>query len=75
MFLFDDVEVGCGEIKPFNSDNQLNELDKYRISELCKRQLHGRMGKRNLRMNSSPLELLLLVCYQDRFIIICEANA
>lgn len=36
-------EVGCGEIKPFGKVRELVEMDRARIAEICKRQLHKRM--------------------------------
>ncbi|KAG1169876.1 hypothetical protein G6F46_003049 [Rhizopus delemar] len=39
------VEVGCGELKPFGKAKELIEIDRARIGEVCKRQLHVRMWK------------------------------
>lgn len=37
------VEVGCGEIKPPGKVKELIDIDRARIAEICKRQLHVRM--------------------------------
>jgi hypothetical protein len=40
----DNVEIGCCEIKPFNSDKHKVELDdRIRIAEITKKQLHRRI--------------------------------
>lgn len=37
------AEVGCGEIKPPGKVKELIDIDRARIAEICKRQLHIRM--------------------------------
>lgn len=39
----DGTEIGTGEIKPFNTTDQLVEVDRSRVAESCKRQLHQRL--------------------------------
>ncbi|KAI9361478.1 hypothetical protein BD770DRAFT_383487 [Pilaira anomala] len=39
----DGTEIGTGEIKPFKTCEQLIEIDRSRIVESCKRQLHQRL--------------------------------
>ena len=39
----DGTEIGTGELKPFNTTDQLVEVDRSRIAESCKRQLHQRL--------------------------------
>ncbi|KAL7319935.1 hypothetical protein PS15m_003010 [Mucor circinelloides] len=34
------IEVGCGEVRPPKKTKELIEIDRARIAEICKRQLH-----------------------------------
>ncbi|KAI8364909.1 hypothetical protein BD560DRAFT_332919, partial [Blakeslea trispora] len=45
------IEVGCGEVTPAKKAKELIEIDRARIAEICKRQLHLR-----LQVSSSPKE-------------------
>jgi hypothetical protein len=37
------LEVACGEVKPPGTSEELLDIDRSRVQEHCKRQLHGRM--------------------------------
>ncbi|KAI9361487.1 hypothetical protein BD770DRAFT_24000 [Pilaira anomala] len=39
----DGTEIGTGEVKPYNTCDKLIEIDRSRIVESCKRQLHQRL--------------------------------
>ncbi|KAI8328462.1 hypothetical protein EDC96DRAFT_580333 [Choanephora cucurbitarum] len=53
VFCSSGIEVGCGEIKPPQKSKELIDIDRARIAELCKRQLHMRLktakNKKQLR--------------------------
>ncbi|KAG1056594.1 hypothetical protein G6F43_001539 [Rhizopus delemar] len=53
------VEVGCGELKPFGKAKELIEIDRPRIGEVCKRQLHVRMWKSKSMKEHVTLGILL----------------
>lgn len=37
------TEIGTGEIKPYNASEELVDIDRCRIAESCKKQLHQRL--------------------------------
>lgn len=43
MYTQDGIEVGTGEIKPYQATDALAEEDRCRIAESCKKQLHQRL--------------------------------
>lgn len=44
MYTADGMEVGTGEIKPYQATDALVEEDRCRIAESCKKQLHQRLS-------------------------------
>lgn len=40
MIYHEGIEVGCGEVKPPKKSKELVDIDRARIAEICKRQLH-----------------------------------
>ncbi|CAO3641392.1 unnamed protein product [Mucor hiemalis] len=40
MIYLEDIEVGCGEVKPPKKSKELVDIDRARIAEICKHQLH-----------------------------------
>lgn len=43
MICYEGIEVGCGEVKPPKKSKELIDIDRARIAEICKRQLHLRL--------------------------------
>ncbi|KAG1140717.1 hypothetical protein G6F37_006898 [Rhizopus arrhizus] len=43
MICYKGIEVGCGEVKPPKKSKELIDIDRARIAEVCKRQLHLRL--------------------------------
>ena len=43
MICYKGIEVGCGEVKPPKKSKELIDIDRARIAEICKRQLHLRL--------------------------------
>lgn len=43
MICCEGIEVGCGEVKPPKKCRELIDIDRSRIAEICKRQLHLRL--------------------------------
>ncbi|KAL0077462.1 hypothetical protein J3Q64DRAFT_1702855 [Phycomyces blakesleeanus] len=43
IICYERVEVGCGEVKPPKKSRDLIDIDRARIAEICKRQLHLRL--------------------------------
>lgn len=54
------VEVGWGELKPFGKAKELIEIDKARMGEVCKQQLHIRMQKSKSMKEHATFGILLV---------------